>query len=281
ALLGFNYNSLWRDSRFSGYDRLGDANQLSLGVTSRLLEEDGFERARFGVGQILYFSNRQLWINPTAGTRPGDDKNWDENLNDAEKKLLSEMQNRASPLASELVYNINRVMSIRQDLIWDTNENEIDDYGLYYTYKPDSRRVLNIGYRYRDQVDRYVKDAENHNIPDPNNPGGYLTTENNLRQTDISFAWPVYNRWSAMGRWQYDITTKRNLEIMSGVEYNSCCYQVRLLWRNWIEDGSNIDHPDTKSGVFLQFVLRGLGNIATGSAKEYLEGIKGYTADEK
>ena len=280
SLQSFSYSSLWRDSRFSGYDRLGDNNHLSLGVTTRLIGDDGFERARFGIGQIFYFRDRRLWISPTAGSSAGDEANWEENLNDEERRLLSEMKESTSPVASELIYNINRVMSVRQDFAWDSNNNEIDNYGLYYVYKPDQRRVLNIGYRYREQADRYLRNSENGNIPDPNNPGQYLTTGNNLSQTDVSFAWPVMQNWSALGRWQYDLTNKRNLERMAGVEYNSCCYKTRLVWRSWIEDDSNIDYPDVKNGIFLQFVLRGLGELSKGSAEEYLGGITGYAWNE-
>ena len=284
SLQSFTYSSLWRDSRFSGYDRLGDNNQLSVGITSRLIENDGFERARFGIGQTYYFTDRQVWISPTAGYQQGDQKNWEDNLTEAEQKLLNDMAEKTSPVASEVIYNINRIMSIRQDLMWDVNNNHIDNYGLYYVYKPNSRRVLNIGYRYRDQSERYAKNAENANIPIGTDSEGntiYKTVENNLSQTDISMAWPVMQNWSALGRWQYDITNKRNLERMAGVEYNNCCYQVRLLWRSWIEDDTNIDYPKEKTGFFLQFVLRGLGDLTGGSVEDYLGGIKGYEWDEK
>ena len=279
SLQSFSYGSLWRDSRFSGYDRLGDSNQISLGLTSRLIEDDGFERARFGVGQIVYLKDRRLWISPTAGYKEGDQQNWEENLTEEEQRLQSDMTEKTSPVASEAIYNINRTMSIRQDLMWDANNNEIDDYGLYYVYKPASRKVLNIGYRFKDQADRYVKNSKNQHEKDAN--GQSIEVKNDMSQTDISIAWPVMQNWSAMGRWQYDITNKRDLEKMAGVEYNDCCYQVRLLWRSWIEDDSNIDHPTKKNGFFLQFVLRGLGDITGGSAVEYLEGIKGYKWDEK
>ena len=281
SLQSFSYGSLWRDSRFSGYDRLGDNNQLSLGITSRLIEDDGFERARFGIGQTYYFRDRQLWISSTAGSesKAVNEKYWEENLSEEDARLKNDMTEQTSPVASEAIYNINRTMSVRQDLMWDVNNNEIENYGLYYVYKPDSRSVFNLGYRFRDQTSRYVKDSQNSNIPDGS--GGYKTVKNDMSQTDISFAWPVMQNWSALGRWQYDITNKRNLEQMAGVEYNSCCYQVRLLWRNWIEDDSNIDYPEMKNGVFLQFVLRGLGDITGGSVTDYLGGIKGYEWDEK
>lgn len=281
AQLDFTYSSLWRDNRFSGYDRLGDANQLSLGITSRLIEDDGFERMRVGIGQTYYFRDRKLWINPLAGNDPFEEQDWDRNVADEEVRLREEMTDKASPLASELVYNINRAMSIRQDLMWSTGRNTLDSYGIYYGYRPGARKVLNVGYRYRDQVDRYVKDQNDINVPDPGNPDEYLKTGNNLSQTDISFAWPITSQWSALGRWQYDLTNHRNLELLSGVEYNSCCYQVRLMWRKWIDEDDNIDHSRSKSGIFLQFVLRGLGDLSGGSVGDYLDGIKGYAWDEK
>ena len=283
STMGFSYSSLWRDNRFSGYDRLGDANQVSLGFTSRLIEDNGFEKARFGIGQIVYLKDRQLWINPRAGTRidPNDSPNLDDDVTDDEyERLRDDMTHRTSPLASELVYNFNRSMSLRQDLTWDTNKGELDSYGAYYSYQPASRKVMNVGYRFRNQADRYQKDDNNQNVPDGN--GQFKTISGDYSQTDLSFAWPIYQNWSALGRWQYDFTNRRNLEILSGVEYNSCCYQVRVMWRQWVDaDDTNIDHAKSKSGVFLQFVLRGLGDIAGGSVKDYLSGIKGYAWDEK
>ena len=282
SLLSFNYHSLWRDSRFTGHDRLGDAHQVSLGLASRLLENDGFERARFGVGQIIYLDDRQLWINPLAGNNnnqmPGQD-DWDINLDDEGRRLWAEMQDSVSPVATELRYNFNRHMSIRQDLMWDTNDNELDSYNVYYQYQPGYRRVLNVGYRYLPQAERFVQNAQNGLIPDPTDPTGHLTASNNISQSDISFAWPVNKNWSALGRWQYDFTNNRNLEVLGGVEYNSCWYQVRLLWRKWFNDNDNIDFPDYKDGLVFQFVLRGLSSLSSGSSKEYLEGIRGYEGD--
>ena len=239
----------------------GDANKVSLGLTSRLIEDSGFERARFGIGQIVYLRDRKLWINPKAGTEsdtdPGNDVTDDE-----EARRQEELTNRTSPLASEMVYNFNRSMRLRQELMWDTNRGELDTYGVYYSYQPTSRKVFNAGYRYRNLADRFMKDDDNQNVwVDPNDHSkGFKTVSGNYSQTDLSFAWPVYQNWSALGRWQYDFTNRRNLEILSGVEYNACCYQVRVMWRKWIDaDDTNIDHAKSKSGIFPQFCTQRAG----------------------
>lgn len=284
ALMGFSYSSLWQDSRFSGYDRLGDMNQLSVGVTSRWIENSGFERAQVSVGQQFYFQDRQLWINPLAGSPsayPENEDDWNSNLSQEGKDLWDEMHYSRSPIASQFIYNINQSSSIRQDFTWDTNKKQVDKYGIYFQYRPDIRHVMNVGYRYLPQVERYMKDSDGGLIRDPNSSTGYKMTGNDLSQIDVSTAWPLLRNWSGLGRWQYDITNRRNLELLTGLEYNNCCYQVRFMWRKWIDDDNNIDHPDYKCGVMVQFVLRGLGGLSSGSVNKYLDGIKGYATNEK
>ena len=64
AELTFNYNQLFRDTRFSGRDRLDDANQVALGLTTRFLDEEtGEERFNASIGQIVYFDDRRVRLN--------------------------------------------------------------------------------------------------------------------------------------------------------------------------------------------------------------------------
>ena len=273
--MGFSYSSLWQDNRFSGYDRLADANQMSLGITTRFIQDNGFERMRFGIGQIFHFSDRKVYIANNLGQGGDAPQQPDEDLVAKDDRLRQELLDSTSPIASEFIYNFTRSMSLRQDFVWNANENRIDNYALTYRFKPEERKTFNVGFRYADRVDRWVKDKDGNNT-------GELT-KNDLKATDISFAWPIpyTQNWSAMGRWQYDITNKRNLEELFGVEYASCCYQVRLFWRSYVKSTDNIDHPKDRSGIYLQFVLRGLGSLTGSSGKEHLQGITGYTIREK
>ena len=280
--MGFSYSSLWQDNRFSGYDRLADANQVSLGLTTRFIQDDGFERMRFGIGQIFHFDDRKVYIANNLGQAGKAPDQPDEDLIAKDARLRQELLDSTSPIASEFIYNFTRTMSLRQDFVWNSNENRIDNYALTYRYRPSERKTFNMGVRYADRVDRYKKDKDNQIEKDPvtNAP---ILVNNDLKATDISFAWPIpYTRnWSAMGRWQYDITNKRNLEELFGVEYASCCYQVRLFWRSYVKSTDNIDYPKNRDGIYLQFVLRGLGSLTGSSGKEYLQGISGYTIREK
>ena len=272
--MDFNYNSMWRDNRFSGYDRLPDANQIILGLESKMLDDNGAEKLRFGIGQIVYLQDRKVYISPTIGSQTSDIPIIDPE--DSRKKIIDSLDESTSPLTAELVYNFNSSMSLNQEITWNNSRSRIDKYSINFRHHNKGYKVINIGYHYRDQIDRYVKDRD-----------GYLLnpqekTSNNLSQTDISAAWPVSKKWLALARWQYDITNKRDLEVLSGFEFNSCCYQVRFIWRSWIENhDANIDHPNTKSGVFLQISLLGLGDLSSGQVTRYLTGINGYNTERE
>ena len=57
AELTFNYYQLFRETRFAGYDRLDDANQVSVGLTSRFIDDQsGRTLLSASLGQIYYFA---------------------------------------------------------------------------------------------------------------------------------------------------------------------------------------------------------------------------------
>lgn len=61
--LDFTFNNLFRDDRFNGPDRVGDANQLTLALTSRMISDaSGVELLRASIGQIFYFDDRRVQL---------------------------------------------------------------------------------------------------------------------------------------------------------------------------------------------------------------------------
>lgn len=64
SYLDFNFHNLFHDNRFNGPDRVGDANQLTLALTSRILSgKDGRELLNASIGQIYYFEDRRVTLN--------------------------------------------------------------------------------------------------------------------------------------------------------------------------------------------------------------------------
>lgn len=63
-----DYRGLFRARRFTGLDRIADANQVTVGASSSLFDEQARELARISLAQIYYFedSRTQLFDNSSA-----------------------------------------------------------------------------------------------------------------------------------------------------------------------------------------------------------------------
>ena len=123
SLPGFSFAQLFRDNRFSGRDRIGDADQVALTLTSRLLDERGAERVRASIGQIRYFRDRRVTL-------------------DGEPEAT-----RTSDLVAEIGLRPTRSWRLQAGLQYDTDAGRTEKNALNVRYQPDRRSVANVGYR--------------------------------------------------------------------------------------------------------------------------------------
>ena len=64
AVDDYNFAQLYSTNRYLGNDRIGDANQITLGLTSRLLDPaTGAERLRVSIGERFYFQDQRVTLN--------------------------------------------------------------------------------------------------------------------------------------------------------------------------------------------------------------------------
>jgi LPS-assembly protein len=66
----FNFTQLFRENRYSGFDRVSDANQLTAALVGRILDPaSGAERLRGAIGQRFYFTSPRVTLpGGTAGS---------------------------------------------------------------------------------------------------------------------------------------------------------------------------------------------------------------------
>ncbi|MCJ1886705.1 LPS-assembly protein LptD [Pseudomonas sp. LA21] len=264
----FSYDSLWRENRFTGKDRIGDANQLSLGLGSRFIDDSGFERAYIAAGQIYYFSDRRVQL-------PGLTEN-DLRVSGQENPDADTWR---SPYALTGLYRFNHDWSASSDFNWNADTHHTNNGNLMFHYQPeaDPRKILNAGYRYRADTKSYNPNTGNFQ---------YNSDVNKINQHDFSFMWPVLSQWAAIGRWQFDYNQSRTLEAFGGFEYDSCCWKLRLINRYWVnyDDENYLSSSDTSKsdhGVFLQIILKGLGGVVGNQVEGFLDqGIQGYRQRE-
>jgi LPS-assembly protein len=62
AAQSLDFSNLFSLSRFSGYDRIGDTNQVSAALTTKFFTEQGEPIAEAGLGQIFYLADRQVQL---------------------------------------------------------------------------------------------------------------------------------------------------------------------------------------------------------------------------
>ncbi|WP_198343082.1 LPS-assembly protein LptD [Oleiphilus messinensis] len=126
-LKSFRFNQLFQEDRFSGQDRVGDNNRLTVAVTSRFSElANGIQRASISLGQIYYFEDRRVDLKGR-----GTDVRTD------------------SLIAGEAVIEPNDWMALRIGGLWDArNDNTTEGSTRLQVHSPDYEYVLNIGHRY-------------------------------------------------------------------------------------------------------------------------------------
>jgi LPS-assembly protein len=115
-------------------------------------------------------------------------------------------------------------------------------------YRPAINKIVNLAYRFR---------------------------RDSLEQGDLSWSWPMATRWNFVGRYNYSFRDEEVLEQFFGLEYESCCWGLRLVSRRHIStrDGTR----DSSFG--LQLVLKGMTSVGTAADKLLERGILGYSAD--
>jgi LPS-assembly protein len=67
----FNFAQIFSENRFSGGDRFGDANEVTVALSSRLLGATGTESLRATIAQKFYFENERVGLTPDSPLRTG------------------------------------------------------------------------------------------------------------------------------------------------------------------------------------------------------------------
>ena len=259
AYMIFNTEQLFRNNRFSGFDRIGDSNQVSYALTSRWISDDsGQEKASLSVGQISYFSDRRVELCYQKDGFCVD--------NPLSLGYLAPNA-KTSPIASHAVYAINSALSIVGDYIWDGHTRETNNGNLNFHYQPVDNQLLNVGYSYL--VDGNLL---------PSAKGGVQNTA--LHQVTFAYASPLTDRWSTLGAYSYNISKGYTMLGLLGVQYDNCCWAVRVMGgRTFMSLGANSLQPEYNNNVYLQILLKGLGTVGYSNPssviRSYLPTYKG------
>jgi LPS-assembly protein len=130
--MSFGWGQLFRDNRFTGADRQADANQLTLAMTTRLIEsESGDEKLSASIGQIRYFDDSRVGLGPGAPV----------------------IREGKSAWIADGTYAINDRWSIGASYHWNPATRREDLASVRTRYLIGDDGVVNLAYRYRRNLD--------------------------------------------------------------------------------------------------------------------------------
>ena len=243
SVFNLDYNALFRENRFSGHDRIGDTNQVTLALGSRLINRGtGKQVASLQVAQSFYLENQDV-IRQILGAQ-GELVD----IGIPENDLLS-------PLIIEAGANLRDDLTLGAEIYWDINDSLTRKMALTAQYNPAGSKVVNLAYR--------VRRAET---------GQIRRTPTDIEQSDVSFSWPLTAKLNTVGRWNYAVSEGRTLDLFFGVEYEGCCFAIKAVGRRFL---SNLE-GDFNTGFFLQLELKGLGSIGQRTVDLLNQAIPGY-----
>ena len=236
SLLQSDYSGLFRDRTYGGLDRIASANQVTTGITSRIYDDAAIERFNVSVGQIYYFTE----------SRTGDDNiNW-------------EKDNKTGSLvwAGDTYWRISDRWGLRGGVQYDTRLDNIANSTASVEYRRDEDRMVQLSYRYASP--EYIqatlprdKSDTTWNLPQ---------YKDGISQVGAAASWPIVDRWSVVGAYYYDTNTSKPADQMLGLQYNSCCYAIRVGYERKINGWEN-NQSKYDNVIGFNIELRGLSSI--------------------
>jgi LPS-assembly protein len=133
AIADMSFAQLFSENRYTGSDRIGDANQISLALTSRLIEPaTNNERLRVSVGQRYYFTDQKVTLFETPRT------------------------NRISDMVATATGRISDAWLLDAGVQHSPENAQLERLNIGLRYQPQPGKVLNLSYRY----DRNLQTAD-------------------------------------------------------------------------------------------------------------------------
>ena len=191
-----SFAHFFRENRFFGGDRVGDTEQISVGVTSRIIDNaTGRQRFKLSLGQIFYLKDRKIGLPP------------------AESEPLAEPETEnASGLLGEVTAAVSENWDVTGFARWHDRRDKLGAFRLSADYHRDKRRNASVDYTYNDAESAQTSD-----------------------QINLAFQTPLGPRWQLQGSGAYSLEEDEVQSAGIGLSYDGCCWAARVASQRYLD----------------------------------------------
>jgi LPS-assembly protein len=237
--INMTYQQLFRSNNFTGNDRIADDEHVTIGLSSRLLEDaSGFEKLRASIGQGIYLKDQKVALNSPS------------------KKQAQ------APLASEIIYRFDRDWRMQLDTVSDSKDSTNDLAGVNFYYNPSTYEIFNVGYQY----------SSNESTAGINN--GNINQSNMSFSLPLNHEWNLLSQWRYDVASSTSLETLAGFEYNSccwGLRF-----VARHYLNEDVDSAGVVTKSSFDNGIYLQFEFKGLGSLGKKSDGVISESIYGY-----
>jgi LPS-assembly protein len=134
---------------------------------------------------------------------------------------------------------------------WNPDQDRVNYSNVAFAWRPESRKLINVGYRYRRPTS--------------------VTDNTAIDQIEMSGQWPITQRTYGIGRVAFDKSANQLVDALAGFEYAADCWVGRFVYQRF---------RNTTNGytgrVFLQVEFRGLSKIGSNPLDMLRLNVPGY-----
>jgi LPS-assembly protein len=228
----FNFATVFTENAFVGNDRISDANLLTLGLTSRLLDPaTGAEAVRLGVAQRLRYEDQKVTL---PGALPVTDRVSD--------LLVGASVNWVPQWTFDSTVQYNQKLRL----------SERATYGV--RYNPSNYRTISAAVRRQRNVSEQVDVGWQWPL---NDLWGDKGRELGSGQGQGG------GRYYSVGRLNYSTLEKKLVDAVIGVEYDGCCWIGRVVLQRTQNSGTSVG---AATKISFQLELVGFSRVGVGTS---------------
>lgn len=252
----FNQYAIYNENAFTGGDRISDANQVTMGVTSRLVDNmTGVEAMRLGIVQKLLLADQR--INPD-GPDP--------------------ITQRLSDLLLLGSTGVIPKWSLDGTAQFNAQNHAMSRGLMGVRYSPGPWRTVGLAYRYTRDASEQVDLGWQWPLAGPVPSTAQVRDQAVADPMNLTGRRPINGSacggtWYSVGRMSYSMRDSRLTDALLGVEYDAGCWVGRI-----VAERVSVGRDQASTRLMFQLELTGMSRISLGTnpLRTLKDNIPGY-----